>query len=126
MKTMHSITKSLIAFSVMSLLSSCASVDKFVDPSADVEPFKVDGSFLRSTETKEKKKEEREDYKKPELAFSEQIISSMDQLQTGSPLLTQTPTFSLHEPVKVALNEMEIPQLIHYVFGEVLSISYVM
>lgn len=123
---MHSITKSLIAFSVMSLLSSCASVDKFVDPSADVEPFKVDGSFLRSTETKEKKKEEREDYKKPELAFSEQIISSMDQLQTGSPLLTQTPTFSLHEPVKVALNEMEIPQLIHYVFGEVLSISYVM
>ena len=126
MKTIHTITRCSVALGIMSCLWSCASVDNLADPAAKNEPFMVDGSFLRTTETKEKKQQEREDYQKPQLAFSEQIINSMDELKTGSPLLTQTPTFTSHEPLKVALNEMEIPQLIHYVFGEVLSISYVM
>lgn len=126
MKTVHIITKSLFAFGVMSFLSSCASVDNMADPFANNEPFVVDGSFLHSKDANLNKKREREEYKKPELAFSEQVINSMDELKTGSPLLTQTPVFSSSEPLKVALNEMEIPQLVHYVFGEVLSISYVM
>ncbi|QYJ84998.1 hypothetical protein K0I73_12245 [Shewanella mesophila] len=125
MKTVHIITKSLFAFGVMSFLSSCASLSPAINPPID-ESFEVDGSFLHTDGNNLEQKKERQDYKKPELAFSEQVINSMDELKTGSPLLTQTPVFSSSEPLKVALNEMEIPQLVHYVFGEVLSISYVM
>ncbi|WNO61656.1 secretin N-terminal domain-containing protein [Rheinheimera sp. MMS21-TC3] len=58
--------------------------------------------------------------------FAEHQIDSMGAIERGSPLLTQLPHFATSAPIKVAVNEMEVPQLAHYVFGELLSLSYVL
>lgn len=52
-------------------------------------------------------------------------ISIMGQLQRGTPLLTEVPRFVNQTPVKVAVNEMEAPRFVNYIFGEVLGLNYV-
>ena len=88
--------------------------------------FHIPPSFLaQEAQTVERVSTQAEQEKKEEQAFKEQRISSMATLQRGAPLLTQVPKFSNKQPIKVAINEMEVPQLAHYVFGELLKLSYV-
>lgn len=57
--------------------------------------------------------------------FSDQSIDSLATLQRGSPLLTAIPSFATSKPIQVAVNELTVPQLVHYVFEQLLGISYV-
>lgn len=58
--------------------------------------------------------------------FSETRISSMASLQRGTPLLSEVPNFASSTPIKVAAEQLAVPQLAQYVFGELLGLSYVM
>lgn len=86
--------------------------------------FNVPSSFLKQ----EQRLREREVIPKVEReqrSFSQTTISSMAELQRGSPLLAEVPRFSSQTPIKVAAEQLPIPQLAHYVFGELLGLSYV-
>lgn len=107
------------------LTASCASTQPTTRKQELVENFTIESSFLQSDKYKnlQQGKSEQQAEVKPE--FSETRLSSLDMLQNGSPLLTQLPRFASNTPLKVAVDEMPIPQLAHYVFGELLSLSYV-
>lgn len=59
-------------------------------------------------------------------SFNETRISSMASLQSGTPLLSEVPDFASSTPIKVAAEQLAVPQLAQYVFGELLGLSYVM
>lgn len=108
-----------------SLTISCASTRQ-PQRVSELEQFKVPGSFLEtSAESRQRAERDSARDNTDPRRFNEQQIGSMDRLQRGAPLLTELPKFPNNNPVKVALNEMTVPQLAHYVFGELLSLSYV-
>lgn len=108
-----------------SLTASCASTTT-TQRVSDLEAFQVPGSFLETpSDSRQRASRETVTSSTEARAFSELQIGSLDQLQRGAPLLTELPKFASSTPVKVALNEMTVPQLAHYVFGELLSLSYV-
>ncbi|MDP5134935.1 hypothetical protein ORJ04_03115 [Rheinheimera baltica] len=114
-------TKSLLTTKLLCLaLVGCASTDQPEQGTA----FVVPDSFLQTEVSKRPEKyQDIPQQQKPE--FSELTISSMDTLKRGSPLLVEVPKFASSEPINVALNEMAVPELAHYVFGDLLKLSYV-
>lgn len=119
------LTRTFLSLIMATSLVSCAGSNSALNPDVS-DNFEVNGSFLKSSSVAQEKLQQPESKNKQALAFSEEVISSMNQISHGSPLLTQVPQFGIDEPIKVALNEMELPQLVHYVFGDVLALSYVM
>tara|TARA_R110002126_G_scaffold10245_43_gene46607 strand:- start:13024 stop:15084 length:2061 start_codon:yes stop_codon:yes gene_type:complete len=107
------------------ITASCASINQPNDTSDSQQGFAVPGSFLATKQTQRQPEVEPEVIAEQDKTFSEGRIASMATLQRGAPLLTQVPSFASDQPIKVAVNEMEVPQLAHYVFGELLQLSYV-
>ncbi|CAM5205867.1 secretin N-terminal domain-containing protein [Alishewanella longhuensis] len=86
--------------------------------------FAVPPSFLKQ-EQRLREQQEIPKTQQEQRSFSQATISSMAQLQRGSPLLTEVPRFASNAPIKVAAEQLPVPQLAHYVFGELLGLSYV-
>lgn len=119
----HSLSlNKIVLLSGLLMLSACAN-----DPAArKVKNFSVPDSFLKQ-ENKEKPTVQVEEEKaKIEPQFREVPISNMAKLEMGAPLLSTMPNFNNNEKIAVALNEMAIPQLAQYVFGELLELNYVL
>jgi general secretion pathway protein D len=112
----------LVTTSLLTLLAGCSSTTK----PENTDGFVVPASFLEQTKAEKAKSEAPEATKQAQPRYSETQIGTLGGIRSGASLLVQLPEFSSDEPVKIALNEMPLPQLAHYIFGEVLKLSYVM
>jgi general secretion pathway protein D len=101
-------------------LSACSST-----PEEAKSTFTVPSSFLKADANSKSKSEQPQVQKKAQAEFRQTQISTLGSIRTGSSLLIQLPDFASDEPLTLALNEMALPQLTHYVFGELLGLSYV-
>lgn len=112
----------IMLLSGLVFLSACAQ-----DPSQrKVKQFSVPDSFLKQDAAEKPVTQAEEDIANSEAQFRETPISNMAKLQMGAPLLSSMPNFKDNEKIAVALNEMPLPQLAHYVFGELLALNYVL
>lgn len=125
MITTNSLSKPLITLTLAVLTASCASMAPSERKREFTDNFQISESFLKQQQTKTER-EAAEQQQQQAKHFQEGRIDSMATIQRGSPLLTQLPQFASNAPIKVAVDEMEVPQLAHYVFGELLSLSYVL
>lgn len=119
------LTKPFVMLAVAALTVSCASTEPKSHKQELIDNFSIQESFLK----KDQEVNTRESVASSEATakqFQEGRISSMATIKRGSPLLTQLPHFATSTPIKVSVNEMEVPQLAHYVFGELLALSYVL
>lgn len=123
MKTTPSIKLTITACAIALLTVSCASTDSSAHKKEMTDNFSVPGSFLKQ-EQKARESQQVQPEEKADVHQQTQL-ASMGSLKRGSPLLSQAPQFASDTPVKVAVNEMTVPQLAHYVFGELLALSYV-
>lgn len=119
MSHVTSLPKSFKLLPIVLLLSACQTAR------SPENAFEVEQSFLKKEQISKDAGELSDDEKRPPSSYQEYQIASLDQLQMGAPLLTQMPRFSTSETIKVSINEMELPQLAHYVFGELLKLNYV-
>lgn len=119
----HSLSlNKIMLLSGLLLLSACAH-----DPSQrKVKQFSVPDSFLKQQAVEKPIAQQEEEKVKAEAQFRETPISNMARLEMGAPLLSSLPTFKDNNKLVVALNEMPLPQLAHYVFGELLALNYVL
>ena len=111
----------LVTTTTMLLLFGCTST-----PEKKEDNFSVPSSFLQTDSTNKNKYEKPAEVKKVQPTYSETQISTLGSIRPGSSLLIQLPEFENDEPISLSLNEMALPQLAHYVFGELLNLSYVM
>lgn len=119
------IKKTLVLACAALLTAGCAST-----PEKEKKPInttvEVSKSILKKENTKTtQNKYEFDDNIIPTQSGSEKI-QAMGQLESGSPLLQETPNFASEQPIKIAVNEMELPQLAHYVYGELLKLDYIL
>ena len=119
MSHMTSLPKRFKVLPLVLLLSACQSAP------APKKSIAVEQSFLKKEQISRDSNEQSDDEKRPQNSYQEYQIASLDQLQMGAPLLTQLPRFATSDTVKVSISEMELPQLAHYVFGELLKLNYV-
>ena len=112
----------LVTTSLLTFLAGCSSTAK----PENTDGFVVPASFLEQSKAEKAKSEAPEATKQAQPRYSETQIGTLGGIRSGASLLVQLPEFSSDEPVKIALNEMPLPQLAHYIFGEVLKLSYVM
>ncbi|MFN4055637.1 MAG: secretin N-terminal domain-containing protein [Alishewanella aestuarii] len=122
MTELKTLNKGLL-FTLMILTTSCASPPR--EQGKYTSEFNIPDSFLRQ-QARQTEQEALPDERTERPAFSVVDIPSMATLQRGSPLLMQMPVFASREPIQVALNEMEVPQLAHYIFGDLLKLNYVL
>ncbi len=106
---------------VVLMMTGCASSDSAQQQSV----LAIEGSFLKSQPASKVENQRSDIEVSGEVKHQVTPIHSMAVLKSGSPLLTQMPKFASSEPLKIALNEMELPQLAHYILGEVLKLDYV-
>lgn len=125
MITTKRLTKPLVTLALAALTVSCASMAPGERKKEFTENYQVPSSFLKQ-EQMQQQREAVAETEEPTKQFQEGRIDSMATIKRGSPLLTQLPHFANSNPIKVAVDEMEVPQLAHYVFGELLSLSYVL
>lgn len=110
----------LATSATMLLLFGCSSTQETKE-----DKFSVPSSFLQTGAKSKNKSERPENVKKAQPKYSETQISTLGTVRAGSSLLIQLPAFESDEPISLSLNEMALPQLAHYVFGELLNLSYV-
>lgn len=110
----------LVTTTTMLLLFGCTST-----PETKEDNFSVPSSFLQTDSTNKNQSEKPAEVKKVQPTYSETQISTLGSIRPGSSLLIQLPEFENDEPISLSLNEMALPQLAHYVFGELLNLSYV-
>ncbi|MDP5143104.1 hypothetical protein ORJ00_10145 [Rheinheimera baltica] len=116
--------KTLVLACSAVLMAGCAST-----PDEKDKPLKASVDVPKSFLQKETSKTAQNQYEFEEKAAAEtgtEQIQSMAQLKNGSPLLLEAPKFASEQPMKIAVNEMELPQLAHYVFGELLKLDYIL
>lgn len=115
-----SVVSSIVIVSV-----SCASHHQR-ESGKHTQQFQVTESFLKSDQISPPQNPVSEDIVQQAQEFVSRTIPTMGTMQRGAPLLTQLPRFASEQPFKVSLNEMEIPQLAHYVLGDLLGLNYVL
>lgn len=123
---MKSFTKKYLVLACsVALLAGCASTEHETQPVKE-SPIAVPKSFLKKdiTKTPQNQYEFENNNSLPESGTEQ--IKSMGALQSGSPLLLEVPKFASEQPIKIAVNEMELPQLAHYVYGELLKLDYIL
>ncbi|MBZ9610291.1 secretin N-terminal domain-containing protein [Rheinheimera maricola] len=118
--------KTTMHLAMLVMLSSCASTTEPVDKDRYSDRFKIDSSFLR-TEQQDNRGQQQDDADTiSDARTTETQIRSMAVLENGSPLLIEPPRFVNNTPISIAINEMAVPQLAHYVFGEILKLDYIL
>lgn len=113
-------TLSLTILSML-LLNGCATTEE-----KQKDAFKVPSSFLKSGNAAKPENEAPDAVERKQNTFNEVKISGLGNIPASAALLVQLPKFSSDEPLTVAANELPLPQLAQYIFGELLELSYVM
>lgn len=117
------INRSLLAFACAILMSACSSTDNAVEPE---QQYQVAKSYLKSNERISPNDINNDD------SGSEQRTRGFTQLQSLTVsnqsvenALQNVDFFGHDEKVTLAANAMPLNQFIHYAFGEVLGVNYV-
>lgn len=121
-----SMKKTALNLAVVVLISSCSSTPESVNKDRYSDRFKIDPSFLRSEQQEDLGALTEETDVVRGAVTNETKIQSMAVLENGAPLLIEPPRFVDSTPIAIAINEMAVPQLAHYVFGEILKLDYIL
>lgn len=123
----HKVRNLGVLISSAILLSGCVTTkdEPFPIDAAD-QSFEVKPSVLASDKYTENTNEQKKEYREDRREFKSQNLSGLKTLiDVEIPSPSEIPTFASDKPVSVAVDEVGLVDFIHLVYGDLLTVDYV-